>query len=216
LVFSYFDPVKENYVTLRSDTIPIIVEGGATSAPNVALATPQASAAAKPTPQEKPADILYQLSEHGRVVHSFAPIHTQPIFWTAQLVPLLGLIGLGVWKVREAKISNREAQRIAALQHEAGELIRKLRRDDTPREYYADASRAIRVKAALVKNVDPNSVDLDTVAEAFRLDDDARDRFRRLFERSDEVQYSGASFGAETVSREDRRETLELIESLRA
>ena len=30
-VFSYFDPVKENYVTLRSDTIPIIVEGGASS-----------------------------------------------------------------------------------------------------------------------------------------------------------------------------------------
>jgi hypothetical protein len=215
-VFSYFDPVKENYVTLRSDTIPIIVEGGATSTPNVALATPQASAAAKPTPQEKPADILYQLSERGQVVHSFAPIYRQPIFWAAQLVPLLGLIGLGGWKVREAKISNREAQRIAALHHEAGELMRKLRRDDTPREYYADASRAIRVKAALAKNVDPNNVDLDTVAEAFRLDDDARERFRRLFERSDEVQYSGTSFGAETVSREDRRETLELIESLRA
>ena len=217
-VFSYFDPVKESYVTLRSDLIPIIVEGGAISAPNVALAQPGSPppAKTKPTPQEKPADILYQLSDRGRVVHSFAPIYTQPIFWTAQLVPLLGLIGLGGWKVRAAKISNREAQRIAALHHEAGELMRKLRRDDTPREYYADASRAIRVKAALVKNVDPNNVDLDTVATAFRLDDDARERFRRLFERSDELQYSGRSFGAGTVSREDRQETLELIESLRA
>jgi hypothetical protein len=218
LVFSYFDPVKENYVTLRSDTIPIVVEGGASSTPNVALAQPGSPppATTKPTPQEKPADILYQLSERGRVVHSFAPIYTQPIFWTAQLIPLLGLIGLGGWKIREAKISNREAQRIAGLQHEADKLMRKLRRDDTPREYFADASRAVRVKAALAKHVDPNSVDLNTVADAFRLDDDARERFRRLFERSDELQYSGRSLGAATVSREDRRETLELIESLRA
>lgn len=218
LVFSYFDPVKENYVTLRSDTIPIIVEGGASSTPNVALAQPgsPAPATAKPTPQEKPADILYQLSERGRVVHSFAPIYTQPIFWAAQLVPLLGLIGLGGWKMREAKISNREAQRLAALHHESADLMKKLRNDVSPREYYADASRAIRVKTALVQKVDPNSVDFEAATAAFRLDTDARERLRKLFERSDELQYSGRPFGAETVSREDRRETLELIESLRA
>jgi hypothetical protein len=212
--FSYFDPVKDSYVTLRSDTIPIIVEGSAAPTPNVAVSTPVASAppAASKT---APADILYQMSERGRIVHTFAPVYTQPIFWTAQLVPLLGLIGLGGWKIREAKISNREAQRIAALHHEAGELMRKLRRDDRPREYYADASRAVRVKAALVKNVEPNNVDLDSVAEAFRLDETARERFRRLFERSDELQYSGAQEGGEAVSRKDRREMLELIEGLK-
>ncbi len=216
-VFSYFDPVKESYVTLRSDTIPIIVEGGAPSAPNVALATAQPSAAAKPTLQEKPADILYQVSERGRVVHSFAPIYTQPIFWAAQLVPLLGLLGVTGWKIREAKIDNREAQRIAALHHESADLLKKLRSDGvSPREYYADASRAIRVKTALVQNVDPNHVDFETATTAFRLDADARERLRRLFERSDELQYSGTSSGAETISREDRRKTLELIESLRA
>jgi hypothetical protein len=212
--FSYFDPVKESYVTLRSDAVPIVVEGGAAPTPNVAVSTPVASAAPA-AGKTAPADILYQMSERGRIVKTFTPVYTQPIFWTAQLVPLLGLIGLGGWKVREAKISNREAQRIAALHHEAGELMRKLRRDDTPREYYADASRAVRVKAALAKNVDPNNVDLDALVEAFRLDDNARERFRRLFERSDELQYSGAQGGSETVSRENRREMLELIEGLR-
>ena len=212
--FSYFDPIKESYVTLRSETIPIIVEGGAAPTPNVALSTPTASAPPA-SAKAAPADILYQMSERGRIAHTFAPIYTNPIFWTAQLVPLLGLIGYGGWKVRETKISNREAQRIAALHHEANELMRKLRRDDTPREYYTDASRAVRVKAALVKNVDPNNVDLDTVAEAFRLDEDGRERFRRLFERSDELQYSGSQAGSEPVSREDRREMLELIEDLK-
>jgi hypothetical protein len=219
LVFSYFDPVKEMYVTLRSDTIPIIVEGGAAPTPNIAQAQSGSPppATAKPTPQEKPADILYQLSERGRVVHSFAPIYTQPIFWAAQLVPLLGLLGLSGWKIREAKIDNREAQRIAALHHESANLVKKLRSDAvSPREYYADASRAIRVKTALVQKVDPSSVDFETATTAFRLDTDARERLRKLFERSDELQYSGTSSGAATISREDRRQVVELIESLRA
>lgn len=219
-VFSYFDPVKDNYVTLRSDTVPIVVEGGAAPTPNVALAQPGSSTpatGAKPTPQEKPADILYQLPVPGRVAHSFAPIYTQAIFWAAQLVPLLGLIGFGGWKIREARIDNREAQRIAALQSESSELIRKLRSDGvSSREYYADASRVIRLKTALAKNVDPNNVDLETAAAAFGLDEDARDRLRKFFEHSDELQYSGAVGGAETVSQEDRRETLELMQSLRS
>ncbi|MGH8101541.1 MAG: hypothetical protein ACREIW_09595, partial [Chthoniobacterales bacterium] len=217
-VFSYFDPVKENYVTLRSDMIPIIVEGGAASTPNVALAQPGSPppATTNPTAQEKPADILYQLSERGRVVHSFAPIYTEPIFWAAQLVPLLGLLGLSGWKIREAKIDNREAQRIEALHHESADLMKKLRRDAVlPGEYYADASRAIRVKTALVQKVDPKNVDFETASTAFRLDADVRERLRNLFERSDELQYSGAPSGAATVSPDDRRETLELIENLR-
>ena len=36
LAFSYFDPVKEQYVTLRSEPIAISVQGGAAPAPSVA------------------------------------------------------------------------------------------------------------------------------------------------------------------------------------
>src|SRR5438034_7515199 len=46
------------------------------------------------------------------------------------------------WKIRRARLEDREARRIGALQHEAAELMHKLRRDDaSPREYYAEASR---------------------------------------------------------------------------
>src|SRR5205814_8278545 len=38
LAFSYFDPVKEQYVTLRSDPIAITVQGGGAAAPNAATA----------------------------------------------------------------------------------------------------------------------------------------------------------------------------------
>src|SRR5213075_963507 len=123
------------------------------------------------------------------------------------------------WKVRRARIDSREAQRVAGLQHEATDLMHKLHRNDvSPREYYAEASRVVRVKTALASSnrpIDPNMVYVDTAAEAFKLNSDSRDRLRRLFEQSDEWQYSGAHNGPGRVSPESRREVLELIENLR-
>ena len=225
LAFSYFDPVKEQYVTVRSEPIAISVQGGAAAAQNTPAtqpgSSPPATAAARPAPPvaTKPQDILYQLTDRGRAMDSFAPIYTRRFFWGAQLIPLLALLGFVVWKIRRAKISNREAQRTAALHHEAAELMHKLRRNDaSPREYYAEASRVVRVKTALAsasRGIDPNIVDAETAADTFRLNTDERDRLRRLFEQSDEWQYSGAHNGPGRISPENRQEVLELIENLK-
>src|SRR5437773_2139556 len=225
LAFAHFDPVKEQYVTERSEPIAITVQGGA-AGPNVAVTQPGASpaaTAARPAPATqsaaKPQDILYQLTDRGRTTESFVPIYTRRWFLGAQLIPLLALIGFAAWKIRRARINNRQAQRIAAMQHEAAELMHKLRRKyATPQEHYAEASRVVRVKAALAsgsREVEPNMVDAETAADTFKLDDNSRDQLRRLFEQSDEWQYSGAHNGPGRISPENRREVLELIENLR-
>src|SRR5881409_2980146 len=104
MAFSYFDPVKEQYVTLRSDPIAIAVQGGAVAsgsptgipAGSPPPAAPKASGAA--TPVEKPQDILYQLTERPNAAQSFAAIYARGQFWAAQLIPLLGLIGFISWR----------------------------------------------------------------------------------------------------------------------
>ena len=222
LAFSYFDPINENYVTARTEPIPIQVQGGAVSAATPAgSATPAtaptsaapAPVAAKPSP--KPQDILYQLPDHGRL-QSFTPLYARSVFWTAQIVPLIALLGFVGWRIRQAKIGDREARRIAVLQQESAELLRRLQRSElSPQEYFSDASRAVRVKTALAKNVDPNVVDAETAAKAFELDENSREQLRRLFQRNDELRYSGRPNGAGTILREDRQQVLELIESLR-
>src|SRR6184192_3500512 len=92
LVFAFFDPVKENYVTLRSDAVPIQVEGGTAPAPSAAKApsAPAASAppmttptATTPAPTAKPVDILYQLNDLGRG-RSFALLCARPVFSIVQ------------------------------------------------------------------------------------------------------------------------------------
>src|SRR5438270_9985221 len=222
LVFAYFDPVKETYVTLRSTAVPIQVEGGAgpgaATAPAVAAtsAAPTSTVGATPAPTAKPQDILYQLIDLGRV-RSFTPIYARPVFWIAQLVSFILLLGFVGWKIRRAKIDNLEAQRTAALQQESGELLRKLRRGElSPQEYFSNASRVVRVKTALVKNLNPNAVDAETAAKAFDLGEHERAQLRTLFDRSDELRFSGSGNGAKTISSEEREEVLRLLESLRA
>src|SRR5437870_3639086 len=222
LVFAYFDPVKENYVTLRSTAVPIQVEGGAgpsaATAPAVAAtsAAPTSTVGVIPAPTAKPQDILYQLIDLGRV-RSFTPIYARPVFWIAQLASFILLLGFVGWKIRQAKIDNLEAQRTAALQQESGELLRKLRRGElSPQEYFSNASRVVRVKTALVKNLNPNAVDAETAAKAFDLGEHERAQLRTLFDRSDELRFSGSGNGAKTISSEEREEVLRLLESLRA
>ncbi len=222
LVFAYFDPVKENYVTLRSTAVPIQVEGGtgpsAATAPAVAAtsAAPTSTVGVTPAPTAKPQDILYQLIDLGRV-RSFTPIYARPVFWITQLASFILLLGFVGWKIRQAKIDNLEAQRTAALQQESGELLRKLRRGElSPQEYFSNASRVVRVKTALVRNISPNAVDAETAAKAFDLGEHERAQLRTLFDRSDELRFSGSGNGAKTISSEEREEVLRLLESLRA
>jgi oxygen tolerance protein BatD len=217
-LFTYFDSLKEQYVTLRGDPIPVRMEGGAAPATITAPAT----AATTPTPDKSPApapkqDILHQLTEIPAAPQSFAPLFLRRSFWLAQLFPLLGLLSYIGWKIRQAHLDNREAQRREALQHEATELQRSLRRvDASPEEYFSRASRAVQLKTALAKNLDPNTVDAELAASAFHANEETRRRLRHLFEKSDEVRYSGSGQnGIRLVPPETRNEVLDLIESLR-
>ena len=218
-LFAFFDPTKEQYVTLRGDPIPVRVEGGTAPAATPAATTSRAPAtpasrAATPKQQE----ILYQLPELPASTQSFMPLFARRSFWLSQLVPLFGLLAFAGWKIRKAHLDNRELQRREALQREAAELHRSLRRDDvSPQEYFSRASRAIQLKTALAKNIEPNAVDADVAATVFQADENTRLRLRHLFEKSDEVRYSGDGHnGIRLVPPDTRREVLDLIENLKA
>ena len=214
LVFSYFDPAKDRYITLQSEAMPITVEGNAQATPAAGAATGAAVAPNLAGPQ-KPQDILHQINERGKIVHTFAPLYARAGFWLAQLFPLALALGLLGWKVQIIRASNRAALRAAQLQHEKDELLRKLRRKQlAPRDYFSDASRVVQLKTALKENnIEPATVDAETAARVFVLDPEQSERMRRLFAKNDELRYSGVG-GDGALTSDGRREALELIESL--
>jgi hypothetical protein len=216
-LFTYFDPAKEQYVTLRGEAIPVRIEGGSAppAAPVPATQAPAAAPTRAPSPPAQQ-EILHQLTDLPAKPQSFTPLFARQSFWLAQLIPLLALLGFAGWKIRRAHLDNRDAQRREALQHEAAALQQSLRREDvSPQEYFSRASRAVQVKTALARNVDPNSVDADVAAAAFQTDEITRNRLRRLFEKSDEARYSGRQNGIRLLPAETRSEVLDLIDNLR-
>ncbi|MDQ6621915.1 MAG: hypothetical protein M3Y86_00310, partial [Verrucomicrobiota bacterium] len=160
----------------------------------------------------------YQLTDKPARAESFTPPYERRSFWLAQLLPLLALVGLVGWNWQRSRSGNREAQRIARLQHEATELQRKLRHHGSNgREYVANASRAVQLKTALAARsgaIDPDAVDAEAAAATFRLDDEKRARLQRLFQESDELRYSGGRNGDDALTPEKQREILELVENL--
>lgn len=221
LIFSYFDPVKESYVTLRSDPLAVRVEGNgatspATAAPPVAP-SPRARVGASPSMSlAKQTDILGPLSEPPGATSTFVPLYLRTAFWLTQILPLLGLGGFIAWKIRQARLADHAAQRASSLREEIAQLQRKLRLGDLPPDQYvADATRAIQLKTALTTNVHPDAVDPGTAANAFRADDLTRSRIERLFQQRDELRYSGsAQNGARRRSKDSEREFQELVETL--
>ena len=126
-------------------------------------------------------------------------------------------MAVAAWRIRLARLANRDARRLAALHTEMAELTRRLRRSDiAPNEYFPQASRLVQIKTALARNLDPNVVDVETAARAFDLDESERAKLRQIFEQSDELRYSGAGQGNGHVSPDQSREILQFIEALRA
>lgn len=216
LLFSYFDPLKERYITLKSEKLPITIEGGTAPAQNAAVAGASAAPpVGQPTPAPQADDILYLLTDQPHWVQSFAPVFERPVYWAVQAVPLLGLIGFFGWKSRQRRLANRDGQQRIAWEEETSELQKKLRRaQDPPDRYFAEALRVVQLKTALARRVPPNTVDAETAVSAFQLDDEKRERVRELFRQSDELRYSGRQNGHGAVNDATRREVLDLIDSL--
>jgi len=221
LVFTFFNPLKEAYVTLKSDQMPVVVQGGAAPSATPAIANASANppaASARPTVAPQAQDILYQLTDHAGWEKTFTPVFVQPVFLAAQAIPFLGLIGFFGWQTQKRRRRNREGQRRALWEQETADLQRKLRQaNDPPDKYFAEALRVVQLKTALASSdhkVEPNGVDAELAVAAFDLPAEKRDRMRELFRRSDELRYSGQTNGNGIVAKETQREVLELIDSL--
>ena len=143
-----------------------------------------------------------------------------PIFWGAQAVPFLGLMGLFGWKTRRRRLQNREGQRRAAWESETAELQRKLRQARGSRQTNISPKLCalVQLKTALVASpndgVEPNTVDAETAVAAFDLPEEKQVRMRELFRRSDELRYSGRAKWQRHRRRTNTARSLELIESL--
>ncbi len=211
--FSYFDPETAKYVTLTSDAAPLKVEGGA---PPASVSPPIAGAnlEAQPPPTPEPSkevvkDIVGLKYEFGTERNSFEPIYRSRIFWIAQGVPalaLIGLLGARFFRKDEAK------SRAATLKREREELWRKVRSEAGHAEFFQTAARLVQVETALVTGRPEASVDAQAARALRDLDEETAAGIDEIFNKRAELLYAGAAASDGRISEQEKDRALTALE----
>ncbi len=195
--FSYFDPKAEKYVTLQSDTVPLVVEGGPPPPPPKVTTADVAPAPEENALPSQPTDIFGLHYEFGKVRQTFEPLCLRREFLLAQFVPaalLLIVIGRRLFRRSD------EERRVADLRQEKGELLRKLRTESAHAEFFDMAARVIQLETALRTGRRPGSVDAATACDSRRLAAETADAVADIFNARAELLYAGGGGGDGGIS----------------
>jgi hypothetical protein len=215
--FSYFDPVGEKYVTLKSDAAPLSVDGSAPPAPppppkpvtaNVANAEPPSAS----TPSSKPNDILGQRYDLD-AARSYTPLYAQKPFWYVQggLAAALVLL-LGLRLHRGPDVAAREA---AGLRREKSTAMARLRNTGLSHAEFLDtAARVAQIETALATGLNASSIDAGTVRAAGAMSEQTGAVIDEIFSSRAELLYAGGGQGDGSVSPIERERVLEALREL--
>jgi len=206
--WSYFDPLKEQYVTLTEKGEMVTVQGAAQ--PQSAPVMAQQTAAPAATPAGP--DILYIRAESEGWGKTFEPIYTSKVFWGAQGVPLAALMAFVGMQIVRKRAADEEARKRDQWRKEKDAELAKMQSRDVPESaLYEAAARAMRLEVAMQTGRAPDTLDGNEVAKARVLDGMMAERVRALFDRQAEVLYAGSSSGSGAATAKARVELLETV-----
>ncbi len=192
--FSYFDPAAEKYVTLKTDALPLQVEGVTPELTMPETRGPTQLPSPTPAPAApKPTDIVGLRYDVGEV-RTMQPMYSQRAFLLAQLVPfglLCGMVAVRFWP------RNREDATTSALRRERAELLARLRRERTRAGFFAAAARLLHVDAAVRRERGTGVVELATADEAPVV--------REIMEHHAQAHFSGGAVPADEALPEGER-----------
>ncbi len=102
LSLAYFDPAQKAYVTLAHPATKVSIRPGATpqSRPTVL-----ADGESQEAPAER-TDIVHIKSAAGPLIAVAPPLIQQPWFLCLQILPLLGVVGVTLWRKRQDYLAN--------------------------------------------------------------------------------------------------------------
>lgn len=209
--FSYFDPVREQYVTLRSKPSPLVIEGeplvAQPSTPPPTAANAPASATPAPAASKTGNDIGGLRYEEGSLA-SFTPLYERPGFLIGNA--LAGLASVGLLGSRLLR-RGTGTSRLTALRRERDELWRQVRKGGD--DLYEHAARLVQTEAAIRGKVEAASVDASTALRIHPLDDESALGIQSIFDTLGERLYAGASTSVTAVSTREREQILKALEA---
>ena len=122
VLFSYFDPMEGEYKTLVAPSIPIhVITGGANGKAKLDEGTGIAGIASD-SEIVFGTDIFYIKGSPGIIRTQDSYLYTQPWFWMLNAIPVMGLVGVGLYDRRKTRLENDMAY---ARFYRAGKVVSK-------------------------------------------------------------------------------------------
>ena len=207
--FSYFDPLKKKYVTLKTEPVAVTAAGG--GAPP-ADQTATAAGAGQPDGASEGAgadDVAAPAAALSSGAPDFRPWIMADWFRFLNFAILAALvlsIPYLLWLRRRAK----KSARIVELETAVRSAKASWQRASDPKEFYAAAAQFVQARLALLENKSAQLVD-PAEALARHVSDPAERRdLHSVFAKRDELNY-GRTGGA-ALDAEERRRVTELLE----
>ena len=140
--FSFFDPAAGSYRTLSEPPVTLVVHSaGAASAPMMA-------AVKTANPQAPPPDLLPIKEQLGKLTQTGPPLLTQPVFLTAQSVPVLAWLAALIWRKRTDNLANnprlRRQRHVARLVRDGLNDLRRLATENKSDDFFATLFRLLQ------------------------------------------------------------------------
>ena len=198
--FTFFDPSSEKYVTIKSDAMPLLVEGSP-----VASASAPVQSAQAPAPENKP-DLLPNLLAPGKVA-SIQPTLTPRLLFGTILAPLGILLGMMAWRSRKA---DPLAGALAALSRERSTVAAKLRSANDRAELFEAIGRLMQIDTAVARREPTASFDDAEILGSRELDSKSDATIRGLLATRSELLFAGGGRG-EAVSSVERDRVLDAV-----
>ncbi len=206
--FSYFDPEAEKYVTLKSASEPLLVEG----APVASAPTPVPSAGKTPEPAKEPAkpavqDILPNLPDIGPASAAFGPSFSPAVFFSMMFAPVPVAFAFIAWRRRRG---NAKLARFAALRRERAALMAQVKGAAGRAEVFDAAVKALRVGLEIECGAQPGD-DAAALLGTRKLDPETEKSLREIFDARAELLYAGAAREGDRIGERDRDRVLDAL-----
>jgi hypothetical protein len=143
LEFSFFDPDRREYRTLRQPSAKLVVRPTATATPVIAAA--KVGEADAPPPAQ---DIVGIKQRPGPVAMVQSPLALRPWFWGIQSVPVLAWLAAIVWRRRREALANnprlRRRRQVAQIVNDGLEELRRLAAQNDSDSFFATLFRLLQ------------------------------------------------------------------------
>ena len=201
---AYFNPEAKEYRELTQAAIPIQVARGRTPVSQTALAAQTDGSEEEPAVRE---DIVHIKSDPGPIVAVAPPVVQQPWFLLLQAIPLIGIIGVTVWRKRQDNLANNpKLRRKLEVQRtvESGLVeLKQLAAAKQAEEFYAQLFRLLQEQ--LGERLDLPASAITEAALEERLprrgaSPELIDRLHALFQICNQARYAPVRTDAELLS----------------